>query len=231
MMVFTETKGDPFIYPLNYIATFSTIAKETLVPTKFPETISCNNAEQMLHVLNNMCHHPEVYRYIKSRIPSVFLPQIIDEGRLAVWSLINYLVRPSRVYKLPWKKDVIKYLKKEDGLTVCYYDTEFSFPFDSRFCRTFIAFFGELSWDLILNKQPITDWEFGFAEYDLSKYLDRFETFFVAAFDYEELCSDLKNICTNVERLFNEKLFNWTESECDTILLVKILEEIDSYNC
>lgn len=224
MIGIIDEKINPDLLQVSYLATFSMCNSEVLMPSKFPERINDRNAEHMLQILNNMCHHPKVLNYIKSRIPTVFMPFITSDQHLPVWPLLNYLAGPSNVFRLPYNKDIIQYKKSNDGLSIIHLNKVFQFYKKQPIAKEFIEIYGEVHWDNLLNDQIITNWENDGTYYNIKAYLHPYTSYFITHDKYEKLCDDLKSICMQGEFLFGETFFTWKKDEPMDNVLVNLLK-------
>lgn len=215
-------------YKATYVATFSPASVQPLLACKFPENVDPCDAEKMLHMLHNMCSFPPVFEYIKSRIPSVFLPSRVKHRGLPVLPFLNYLAGPSNVFFLPWKQgDFFEYCKSFRGLSISYFTTDFIFPYDGCFVKEFIDAYGFGSWEDLGYQEVITDFSFRTAENDVAELLNKMESYFIKESCYKKLCDDLQAVCITIEKKFGEDIFHWSPNGDRLSLLPDYLHNLD----
>jgi hypothetical protein len=215
-------------YKVSYVAAFSPGSAQALLPCKFPEKLSPLDAEKMLHMLHNMCSFPPVFKYIKNRIPSAFLPFRLKPQELPVQALLNYIAGPSNVFYLSWKQgNSIEYCKSFRGIIVSNFTTDFIFPYDSSFAKEFIDAYGLSSWNALYYWEKITDFGFCMAENNVADLLIPMESYFIKAKCYPKLCADLQSVCNSIERNFGEQIFNWSPENNRLPLLSDYLKNLD----
>jgi hypothetical protein len=194
----------------------------------FPLKVSTSDAELMLHSLHLLSKDPRIDCHIRKHIPSPFLRG--DEtppGSLPYDALINYLVRGSRMRKICWDDGDVMYVKGVEGLCVEATDASFWFSYVSSFGEKFIEVFGEFEWSDVAYNEILEYWMFQHrAEFDITDILDPFETVFVDKSAYHDLCKALRNLCTQIEAIIGQKLFDWQERiYSSSFLLIELMEK------
>ena len=214
-----------------YVATFPSMEHAPFTSYRYPVQMDGANVEQILHVLNAMCYHPQVYGYLKAHIPSPFFPdKKVPNRHIPLQPLLNYLAGPSKIHCLEWKEDNIEYSKRTQGLAIKHFSTGYIFPYGNQFTTAFLETFGAEKWEDAYYRKAFTGWDFCHAELDIAACLSPFETWFITSSQYGKLCADLQNICLRLEALLGESFFEWDMPTPKENLLLNIIKQKSAFS-
>jgi hypothetical protein len=231
MKIFVENNKSSFIKSFQYVATFPVVEYPELNLGPYPVNVNPNDAEQMLFILNAICYHPQANRYIRSRIPFPFFPDNKVPNRyLPLVPLLQYLGRPSKINSISWSNDIL-FVKSPQGLLVKHCNRDFEFPGHVPFADSFIKSFGQIQYDRLEPTEPISDNLFTReANNNVPQILAPFETFFINAQHYVDLCVDLLNICFAIENIMDMSIIKLDDNSEITPFLSSIIDERSSLN-